>query len=362
MNDEEFDREAFEEAGKKAYDEAHPEFERLSKEKLIISLLGSVNAGKSRTINALTGMNYANVKTRSGWTKEISLYELHPGIFIADTPGLFDIDNKVSQKADTFVEENSDLVLFFLNAAVGITAHEKDAFKRVSALGKDIVVVLNKVDVLQAGDLPVMIEQIEEEIGIVPIPISAQSGEGVEELNDAIVQILKKKGKDLLFLKVSTRKEKTVSKWIYGATASAAVIGGIPIPGSDIVPLTGLQVGLAIKIAFIYDIKVSRGDVMILIGTTVTGNAGRQIMKWTITALKGLGWIPGAQLVEIAAMAVGAAVAGSLTFAFGFTCNAYYKGGMKMDLSKVGEIFNIFYAEHKRRGDDGASYVPRLPE
>jgi len=71
-----------------------------------------------KTINALTGIKYTDVKARAGWTKEVSLYELKKGVFIADTPGLFDIDESVSQKASDFVENNSDIILFFLNAAV----------------------------------------------------------------------------------------------------------------------------------------------------------------------------------------------------------------------------------------------------
>jgi len=362
MNNEDFDREAAEAAFENAYDEAHPKFEEISKEKLIISLLGSVNAGKSKTINALTGIKYAEVKARSGWTKEITLYELHKGIFIADTPGLFDIDQAVSQKASTYVEENCDIVLFFLNAAVGITAHEKEAFKAASSLDKSIVVVLNKIDCLQEGDLPDLVEQIEDEIGIAPFPISARDGQGIRELNEAIVDILEKKGKDLLFLKVSKHKEKTVSRWINAATVSAVAIGATPIPGSDIVPLTTLQVGLALKIAFIYGIKPSKNDVMKVVGVTVTGSAGKQIVRWAITALKATGWIPGAQLVEAAAMAIGAIVAGGLTFSFGWTCNVYYKKGMKIDLPEVGVIFKSYYDQYKRRGDDGASFVSSLPE
>jgi len=349
MDETEFDKEKYEEAFERAFDEKHAEFEKISKEKLIISLIGSVNAGKSQTINALTGIKYTEVKARAGWTTDISLFELKKGVFIADTPGLHDIDESVSNKASDFVEEKSDIVLFFLNAAVGVTRHEKEAYEKVYALGKEMIVVLNKIDALDKDELKDVIEQIQEELKSTPIAISAKKSIGLEKLNEKIISILEEKGKELLFLKISRYKEKTVSSWINGASVSAAGIGAIPIPGSDIIPLTTLQVGLAMKIAYIYDITPTKADVMKLVGSTVTGQVGKQAARWAITALKATGWIPGAQLLEVAASAVGATIAASLTYGFGWACNAYYKSGMTMDLGNVGEIFENSYNEYKQK-------------
>jgi len=169
-----------------------------------------------------------------------------------------------------------------------------------------------------------------------------------QALNSEIVKILEKKGKGLLFLKVSKHKEKSVKNWINGATAAAFGIGAMPIPGSDIVALTALQVGLALKIAFIYDFVPSKGDIMKLVGSTVTGSIGRNFVRWAITALKAAGWIPGNQLLEVATIAIAATVAASLTFGFGYASNAYYKSGMTMDLGEVGNIFKSYCADYKK--------------
>lgn len=354
MSDQEFEKEKFEEAFKKAFDEKHSEFERISKEKLIISLLGSVNAGKSKTINALTGIKYAEVKARAGWTKEISLYELKEGVFIADTPGLHDINEDVSKKASEYIEESSDVVLFFLNAAVGITKYEKEAFNKVDNLNKEVLVVLNKIDALDEDEVQDAVEHIREELRVDPIAISAKTGAGVNDLNSAIIKILETKGKELIFLKVSRYKERTVAKWINGAAVAAAGIGAIPVPGSDIVPLTALQVGLAMKIAYIYEIKSSKNDIMNLVASTVTGTIGRQVVRWAVTALKAVGWIPGAEIVEVGASLIAASVAGSLTYGFGQACNAYYKSGMTMDLGQVGNIFKKYYEQYKNKAEGAA--------
>ena len=87
---------------------------------------------------------------------------------------------------------------------------------------------------------------------------------------------------------------------------------------------------------------------MKLVASTVTGSIGKQIARWSITALKGVGWIPGAQFLEAATVAVAMSVAASLTYGFGWACNAYYKSGMTMDLGEVGEIFKASYEEYKK--------------
>ncbi len=66
-------------------------------------------------------------------------------------------------------------------------------------------------------------------------------------------------------------------------------------------------------------------------------------------ALKSAGWIPGGQLLEIAVSGIAATVAASLTYGFGWACNAYYKSGMTMDLGDVGEVFKSSYEEYRNK-------------
>ena len=137
-------------------------------------------------------------------------------------------------------------------------------------------------------------------------------------------------------------KERTVTKWINSATVAAAGIGALPLPGADIIPLTTLQVGLAMKIASIYGIKTSKSDVMTLVASTITGTVGKQAMRWAITALKAAGWLPGGQLLEVTVSAIASTVAASITYGFGWACNAYCKSGEAMDSEELGDIFKHY--------------------
>ncbi len=324
------------------------DYEKICKEGLIISLVGTVNAGKSKTINALTGKNFAEAKATAGHTKDIKKWELQKGVFIADTPGLHDINEEVSQKAYNFVDKDADIVLFFLNAAVGLSKTEKEGYLSIKELDKEMIVVLNKIDTLDEEGIKDTIEQIEKELNIKPVAISAQKNIGIENLHRKISSVLKAKGKDILFAKVSKFKDEEVDKWIKRAAVSAAGIGAIPVPGADIIPLTALQVALGMKIAHVHGINPSKDDIVKLVGATLTGQVGKQFFKWGIQALKATGWIPGGQLLLVASAALGATIASSLTYGFGHACNAYYKSGMTIEMGEFGDIIDKISTEYKK--------------
>jgi uncharacterized protein (DUF697 family) len=147
-------------------------------------------------------------------------------------------------------------------------------------------------------------------------------------------------------------KEKTVTNWINSATVAAAGIGALPLPGSDIIPLTTLQVALAMKIASIYGIKPSKSDVMTLVASTVTGTVGKQVMRWAITALKAAGWLPGGQGLEIVVSAIASTVAASITYGFGWACNAYFKSGETIDSEEIADIFKHYSDEYRKKPKD----------
>ena len=318
---------------------------------LVISLLGDVNVGKSSTINALTGKKLSDVGAYAGLTTEIRTFEYSENVIIADTPGLSDINQEVSNKAKDFVHKDADIIMFFFNAGVGPTKPMIDTFNELKKLRKPIITVLNKIDYLDEEELETVMTQIERETGSKAIPIAAKKNIGIEKLNDEIVKVLEGVGKDLLFLKVSKYKESKVKIWINGAAVSAFGIGVVPVPGADIIPLTSLQVGLALRIAYIYNCKVSKNDVMSLIASTITGGLGKQLFKYGVQALKGLGWF-GGPLGAGAVGALGGTIAASITYGFGWACNAYYKSGMEMDLGELGGIYQEQYKQYYNRKKD----------
>ena len=176
------DFEAYEKAFEESFTTESKKFEAIKKLKLIISMYGTVNSGKSSTINALTGQKLADVKAVAGFTKEIMLYEFKKNIYITDTPGLDDINEENSARAQEFVEKNTDIILFFFNAGVGAAKSTVDAYNKLQLLDKPIIVVLNKIDILTPEEKKEMGQDIKEKTGATVVPISARDNIGINVL------------------------------------------------------------------------------------------------------------------------------------------------------------------------------------
>ena len=351
----ESDYEAYEETFDKSFARESKKFEELKKKKLIIALYGSVNSGKSSTVNALLGEPLASVKAVAGWNKEVMLYPFKENVLISDTPGLEDVNEENSARATDFIEKGADIILFLLNAGVGASKPTVDAYENLQKLGKPIIAVLNKIDILDPDEREEMEQDIKEKMGIEIVSISAKEDVGIDVLHENIMEILEsEEGKHLLYLKVSKFKEEQVDKWITGAAISAAGLGAIPIPAADIIPLTALQVALALKIAFIYECEVTKKDVMQLAAATVTGSIGRQIYRYGIQGLKAAGWIAG-PLGGGVVTAIAAAIAATITYGFGHACKAYYKSGMTLELDVVGDIFRNMAKQYYNQKSSGES-------
>ncbi len=247
------DNKEFEEQIRQSVDEAYDNEmesvnEQLDKE-IIFALVGDVNVGKSSTINQLMNEKVALVSAKPGATTSIDKYkaENKNKIIFADTPGLHDIVKDNSEEAIRFFKQ-ADVNLFLLNAAGTVFSDkEEQVFNKLKKLNDNIILVLNKIDASDDPESQIAYIKEHTENGYDIVAISSRTGENIDKLNKAILNIPKKRSKDILFAKNSKRKSSIAHKWIAGAGVSAGAIGALPVPGSDIVPLTTLQVGLLVN-------------------------------------------------------------------------------------------------------------------
>lgn len=299
---------------------------------LLISLIGEVNAGKSSTVNRIIGEDIASTNPMPGETVSVDPYNMRglENIKFMDTPGLNDPNDENPKKTLEFVQK-SDVVLFFLNAAGTVFSDsEKEKFTAIEKNNKDILIVLNKIDA--AENIPSLIQFIKSHTNhkYKVIPISSKTGENLEDLKREILVILEKKGKDLLFAKSMKEKSAAATRWIVGAGVSAGIIGASPIPGSDIVPLTSLQVGLIIKLSKLYDKPLTKKAAKDMIVITATQTVGHTIYR---QALK---FIPGAGSI------IGGTVATAMTVALGYGVKYSYENDIAIDYDLIGSLFNKY--------------------
>ncbi|MFC3212038.1 GTPase [Planomicrobium okeanokoites] len=304
---------------------------------LLISMIGEVNAGKSSTVNRIIGEDIASTNPMPGETVSVDPYNMRglENIKFMDTPGLNDPNDENPKKTLEFVQK-SDVVLFFLNAAGTVFSDsEKEKFSAIEKNNKDILIVLNKIDA--AENIPSLIQFVKKHTNhkYKVIPVSSKTGENFEDLKREILVMLEKKGKDLLFAKSMKEKSAAATRWIVGAGVSAGIIGASPIPGSDVVPLTSLQVGLIIKLSKLYDKPLSKKAAKDMIVITATRTVGHTIYR---QALK---FIPGAGSI------IGGTVATAMTVALGYGVKYAYENNMAIDYDMIGNIFD----KYKQKAD-----------
>lgn len=301
-------------------------------QELLIALVGEVNAGKSSTINKIIGKDVASTNPQPGETVSVDPYNIEglEKIKFMDTPGLNDPNDENPRKTIEFIDQ-ADIVLFFTNAAGTVFSDsEREKFQAIEKHNKNILLVLNKIDA--AEGIESLVDFIKGQTGnkYEVLPISSRTGENLDKLKGSILSLLKKRGKDILFAKSMKDKSQTANRWIAGAGVSAGGIGALPIPGSDVIPLTALQVGLILKLAALYGKPMSKDTAKELIIITTTRTIGQTVYRQIVK------FIPGAGSVA------GGIVASSLTLALGYGVKHAFENNIEINFDYILNQFKKF--------------------
>ncbi len=159
-----------------------------------VAIVGFPNVGKSTLVNRLTGTRAAVVHETSGvtrdrkelvceWTGRQFLLVDTGGVDVADqTP----ITRSIAVQAREAVSE-ADLVLFVVDAQLGITPGDEEVAQILRESRKPILLLANKIDDPKQDALAFELHRLG--LGD-PIPVSALHGHGAGDLLDEIVRYL----------------------------------------------------------------------------------------------------------------------------------------------------------------------------
>ena len=159
-----------------------------------VAIIGRPNVGKSTLFNRLVGRKLALVDDEPGVTRDrregdARLADL--AFTIVDTAGLEEGDPATlagRMRAQTEAAlADCDVILFVFDARAGLTAGDRHFVQAVRRAGKPIIVIANKAEGLAGRDG--VYEAFTLGLGD-PIALSAEHGEGLGELYDALVAIL----------------------------------------------------------------------------------------------------------------------------------------------------------------------------
>lgn len=166
-----------------------------------LGLIGLPNAGKSTLLSKLSAAN-PKVAPYPFTTLEPQLGVLHfkygESCIIADIPGLIEGAHEGVGLGHRFLKhiERTSVLLHIIDSSTEndqpmmdfrVLEKELDAYNK-ELLGRRYVIVLNKIDLIDAERLQQIIDMFENK-GLSTVAISAQDGKGIEELKEMLAEL-----------------------------------------------------------------------------------------------------------------------------------------------------------------------------
>ena len=163
----------------------------------MITLCGRPNVGKSTLTNALVGEKVAIVSSKPQTTRNRICAVLTRGenqfVFL-DTPGLHKAANRLGDYMVDVVKKSVadvDAVLLLVEPIAHVGGPEKELIQQIKGMKVPSVLVINKIDTVEKGQLLAVMEAYSKEHDFTAIlPISAKRKEGLEELLDLAATFL----------------------------------------------------------------------------------------------------------------------------------------------------------------------------
>ena len=155
----------------------------------MITIAGRPNVGKSTLTNAIVGEKVAIVSNKPQTTRNRICGILTRGetqLVFMDTPGFHKPRTKLGDYMVNVVHESVadvDATFLLVEPIANIGPQEEELMKQMKASGVPAVLVINKIDTVEKDQLLEIIALYSQAYDFQTIiPISAKTGEGVEEL------------------------------------------------------------------------------------------------------------------------------------------------------------------------------------
>jgi small GTP-binding protein len=317
-----------------------------------LAIVGPVNSGKSTLFNLIAGKMVSPASPIPGTTRTVIEQGLGPFTLI-DTPGFGEAGGE--DRAATALQgaATADALLVVFDAAAGLRQSDLQLMDALRRLGKPLVVVANKIDLVGKDAQSVETDMVRR-LGVPVIAISAKKGTNVGErllpaLVDALPELAVLLGRNLpAFRRTAAGKVVRNSMIINGG------IGAEPIPFIDLPLLLANQARMVLRIAAIYGEPFTAHHARELISTIAGGVALRYLAQ------------EAAKLVPVGGSAVAAGVAAGGTWAMGQVAIQYFEGGKRLSRGELREAYQRLLShpephfEGEGEGENAATAMPAV--
>ena len=160
---------------------------------LTFALAGQQNCGKTTLFNQLTGSNQ-HVGNFPGVTvdRKDGVIKNHPDTLVTDLPGIYSLSpytNEEIVSREFILKEKPKAIINIVDA----NNIERNLYltMQLMELGTPMVLALNMMDEVRNNGGTILVNEMEQILGLPVVPISAAKNEGVNELVDHAIHIAK---------------------------------------------------------------------------------------------------------------------------------------------------------------------------
>ena len=205
-----------------------------------IAVVGRPNVGKSTLFNRMIGDDRSVVHDQPGTTRDSidTVVETPDGpLRFIDTAGMRR-KSRIEEGTEYYslvralqTVDRADAAMLVIDATEGVTHQDQRLAERIDAAGSPVLIVLNKIDLMDAEGRADLAEQVEDRLaflGYAPVlNISALTGKGVHRLLPAIQEAI-----EAYHRRVPTRELNEVVQAAQAAQPAAGALGGVEDPGA----------------------------------------------------------------------------------------------------------------------------------
>lgn len=162
-----------------------------------IAFIGRSNVGKSSLINSLVNMkDLARISSTPGRTQQLNVFLINKSTYFIDLPGYgyAKVPDKIFEKINKLVNwylfnsQHNPKVVLIIDAEVGMTKSDLGMLEALEDKGRDIVIVLNKIDKIKKSQYLNHIKKVKEQFnGHKVIPYSSVTKVGIGELLEELL-------------------------------------------------------------------------------------------------------------------------------------------------------------------------------
>ncbi len=231
-----------------------------SQEWVQIAIVGPGQTGKSSLLAALSRRQLAGSKPI------FTLVDIH--------------DEYLGDKSEeTLSEKLQDvgLILLILDGRYELSNSTKEMYERLNSLNRPVLVVLNKIDLVQTPRDAVRAAR--RRLGTSVFATSVVQPETMDQLLKAILDTDPKTLSSLTQSFPDFRRG-ICHGIVSQAALSGAIVGAIRIPIADFLPITAIQTGMLLKIARTFGYPLNRERARELLPLLAAGVAAREGSHW----------------------------------------------------------------------------------